>query len=727
MEYIRRIGEVVVEHRRTMVTVSLLLYIALYVAVSFGGISFQAQPALAAYYYTPSIENAEPNDTVLGTDTFDVGVYVLDESVSQDVEADIRNFDNGNHWGNSTCTANCWANITRTFSEGEYTWEAQVCDTDDNCTGWDSADQPWSFTVDLTSPSVTASNNTSNPGVNEKIEITANADDPAPSSNIQDIRIYVNATQVASCTVDSDPASCVTEQGPYAEGSAHSFNATATDEGGNTGASSIREFNVNNRPNDPSNPDPSDGAVENDATPDLNVTYTDPDGEDGYVEFYVNGTFEGSCSSVSDGGTCGIITGTIAEGLHNWSAIAYDSHDDRNPAPSPTWTFTVDTEANTQIGGGGGAAASDWQTSDFDVSVDDDDDAVACQYAVDDDNDGSFDTPWRDRACDSTFTVTVGSSADCTVEGVDECRVEVNMTDDLGNTGRDDEDYNIDYNPPSINCEGCDAPDPVKSGAAITFGALEDDAASGTDLVEICEDDTCSDTFCTYSPDTGEDFCEWPTPDSTFVQREYCIRATDQAGLQSPVQCEGSPGYNFTIKKWVGDSCQADVECLLGACSDGRCRVAIVPPPEITLTSFQGTTDVHRASVVPSPNERPRNVPHGGVRTMNVTLSNPLAVPDKLYITFGGSAVARGLVDVQDAEMSGLSCSTEENRCMVFLDSEEQRMVQIPLQGMRPSRGTLAVHVTSATSEKSAEIAVPVVVRQQNPLDVFRAFINGLF
>ncbi|MDY6768956.1 MAG: hypothetical protein SVW02_02510 [Candidatus Nanohaloarchaea archaeon] len=183
----------------------------------------------------------------------------------------------------------------------------------------------------------------------------------------------------------------------------------------------------------------------------------------------------------------------------------------------------------------------------------------------------------------SCTPATRGSTVEVTQEGTTFIRYR--STDSAGNTEAvQSTTVRIDRTPPSIACDGCDKPDPVRTGQPISFGPAISDPLSGPASMEICEGEggtaDCSELLC-----SGTTSCTFGTPENTYDTRDYWIRATDTAGnTAGPVH-----GGNFTIKKWLGDLCTSDSSCLLGSCVEddetGRktCEADIVSQPGISI------------------------------------------------------------------------------------------------------------------------------------------------
>lgn len=188
----------------------------------------------------------------------------------------------------------------------------------------------------------------------------------------------------------------------------------------------------------------------------------------------------------------------------------------------------------------------------------------------DDDNDGVYEgtaTPQSDMD-EGDHTVTV------------EC------TDEVENTGNDTVALVVDTTTPTVGCDACDSPDPVRSGNEIEFDPQVSDDLAGIASIEVCEDDAgspnCADLYCSSMTSTS---CGYETPDNTFATEDYWVRATDEAGNTADAVGPNS----FTMKKWLGESCTTDEACLLGSCEpdpdtgQSVCQATFIPEPGIFL------------------------------------------------------------------------------------------------------------------------------------------------
>ncbi len=290
-----------------------------------------------------------------------------------------------------------------------------------------------------------------------------------------------------------------------------------------------------------------DAARLSDDTVTLAVNVTDEhDGSDVAADFYLNASYNGTVTAPS-GRWHNLSVAGIPDGRWHWWVNATEQGDGEWNT-SALWNFTVDTMAPRITVHAPSGATSD-TTPWLNVTASDTD----WRYNLDGAGNISF-VPNRTlgplNEGDHALTVWAGDAA--------------------GNWAAVTVTFTVDTTPPSIDCDGCASPDPVKSGSTVSFDPTVTDATATT--VDICRDDTCSDLYCSGDP------CGWVTPDNTVETYEFWVAAEDAAGNADTV----GP-YNFTTKKWLDDSCQIDDDCLIGRCESGRCSINIIPAPQILI------------------------------------------------------------------------------------------------------------------------------------------------
>ena len=133
------------------------------------------------------------------------------------------------HTNSTNLTGNfARVNWTYTFSsDGNYTWNAFVCDNSSNCNWSDEGN--WSLVIDTTFPTLTLSLSSSSVTVNDDVNIQCTATD----SNINEIKI-----RIESITKNTSSSSPCTYRYPSPSTGNKNISCTAEDEAGNSNTTS---------------------------------------------------------------------------------------------------------------------------------------------------------------------------------------------------------------------------------------------------------------------------------------------------------------------------------------------------------------------------------------------------------------------------------------------------------------------------------------------------------
>lgn len=131
----------------------------------------------------------------------------------------------------------------------------------------------------------------------------------------------------------------------------------------------------------------------------------------------------------------------------------------------------------------------------------------------------------------------------------------------------------VDMDPPNIDCDECDYPEPAIVGEEVTFAPNVTDPYSGVDHVHICEEEDCESLYCEYPG--SEETCSYETT-FPYGAKEYCIHARDNVGNTNTL-C----GNAINVKGGVGDPCDDHQECAIGVCEGGACVSDELLPPEL--------------------------------------------------------------------------------------------------------------------------------------------------
>ena len=98
---------------------------------------------------------------------------------------------------------------------------------------------------DTVPPTVSASHSPQNPTSSQTVSVTASATD---NVGLSSIGVFVDGSSIGTCAVAGTSASCTKTAGPFAQGTSHTYHATATDGQGLTGSSAQGTFAVSAAP-----------------------------------------------------------------------------------------------------------------------------------------------------------------------------------------------------------------------------------------------------------------------------------------------------------------------------------------------------------------------------------------------------------------------------------------------------------------------------------------------
>ncbi|MGM5480185.1 MAG: hypothetical protein ACQESC_01875, partial [Nanobdellota archaeon] len=185
-------------------------------------------------------------------------------------------------------------------------------------------------------------------------------------------------------------------------------------------------------------------------------------------------------------------------------------------------------------------AISSWHDGDFSISTSDSDSRSglsSCSYRVDDGNDGTYDTTWQSRTCGSSFTQTVGPSGECSVEGSDECKVQLRAVDNVGITTDVTRTFSIDYSAPTTTANPTNR---SWDNTSISVDITASDGGSGVDSIEYCWTTSAS---CT--PSTSVTGNSTTVTQSSTGSWTLCHRALDNQLHIGSTTCDGD--YNIDL------------------------------------------------------------------------------------------------------------------------------------------------------------------------------------
>lgn len=182
----------------------------------------------------------------------------------------------------------------------------------------------------------------------------------------------------------------------------------------------------------------------------------------------------------------------------------------------------LDADLSTSING----PSDDWHRTSFDLDISDSGTAagLTCEYRIDDGDDGSWDTGWQTRTCDEDQQITVGSSAQCSTQGDDSCRIQVRSQDANGNGDTATTTVSIDYTQPDVSV----TPDPTSEMAIGAGIQAESDHSPITECKVDWQNDPPFDVTRTF--DTGSVSTTESHTYTTEGTHTILLRCQDKAG-----------------------------------------------------------------------------------------------------------------------------------------------------------------------------------------------------
>jgi hypothetical protein len=219
------------------------------------------------------------------------------------------------------------------LANGTYNWTVTCFDTGGLNDTWNPA---WTFTID-TEPPVTQ---LMSPSQSAQLLIGSvtyawNVTDNMDNSLLCNITVdnqRINSAFTSNNSPGTYPQSSVQD-------GVHNWNVTCSDNGGLSGSSATRNYNMSRNPGIILG-NPSPGAY---ILPDYALTYT-PSDNDGIknCSLYIDEIFTAASDTVTNGASNNFTRTGIGEGLHYWNVTCYDNGTYVNTNWSSTRNFTVD-------------------------------------------------------------------------------------------------------------------------------------------------------------------------------------------------------------------------------------------------------------------------------------------------------------------------------------------------------------------------------------------------
>lgn len=209
--------------------------------------------------------------------------------------------------------------------------------------------------------------------LSETTSVDLSVDVSDPNEDDMDVCFY-DASDDSQIACDTGVSSGGTATVDWSVSGGNSYNWYAVaDDGIDSATSSTWGFTVNDSPNAPTNPSPSDGSTTSDDTPQLCVDVSDPDGNAMDVSFYVDGNLSATNTGVDSGSNTCYTTNSLSDGSHDWQVVADDGYD---KATSSTWSLTVDTTAPSSSISPDGVS---WQNTNQDFEITCSDAIAGCE------------------------------------------------------------------------------------------------------------------------------------------------------------------------------------------------------------------------------------------------------------------------------------------------------------------------------------------------------------
>lgn len=315
---------------QSVITASLVIYISVYIALGFGGLSFNAQSALG---YVNAPDQPDPSDGAQDVKRY---VNISARFTSPDDSSGTLSFyDEGGQLikecssvsNNTRCEVN---NSVASQLDTSYGWYVEA--TDGSYTETSSI---WDFTTEQ-KPSQPTNPVPSDGSSGAKLYPNVSAQFNDPDSSSGTMTYYTDGgTLLGSCGA-SDGSRCdVNHSEASSPGQTYSWYAVASDGSGST-QSPTWSFTTDPAPY-AANPSPSDGEGGVSPEPTVSATYIDPDGDTGDIVLLAgDGSFIGSCTDISNETTCSkeYSSASSYSKSYGWYARTYDGN---------TWTTTPST------------------------------------------------------------------------------------------------------------------------------------------------------------------------------------------------------------------------------------------------------------------------------------------------------------------------------------------------------------------------------------------------
>lgn len=318
-----------------LVKASLLLYLAVYIGLGIGGLSFNAQSALG---YVNAPDQPDPSDGSLDVKRY---VNISARFTSPDQSSGTLRFYNESGQLIEECTSvsnNTRCEVNNTVAsqlDTSYGWYAEASDG-----SYTKTSSIWDFTTEQ-KPSAPTNPIPSDGSSGAKVYPNVSAQFNDPDSNSGTMTYYTaGGTLLGSCTAPDGSRCDVNHSEASTPGDTYDWYAVASDDSGST-QSPTWSFTTDPAPY-ASKPSPADGEGGVSPEPTVSATYVDPDGDTGDIVFYTgDGNFIGSCNGVSNETTCSkkYSSASSYSKSYSWYARTYDGNTWTTTPSSGEWNF----------------------------------------------------------------------------------------------------------------------------------------------------------------------------------------------------------------------------------------------------------------------------------------------------------------------------------------------------------------------------------------------------
>ncbi|MDY6777695.1 MAG: hypothetical protein SVU32_03455 [Candidatus Nanohaloarchaea archaeon] len=171
------------------------------------------------------------------------------------------------------------------------------------------------------------------------------------------------------------------------------------------------------------------------------------------------------------------------------------------------------------------------------------------------------------------------------------------------------------------------------------------------------------------------------------LEAEGCLSV-----YQGSFTCYSDGEDTWTPNKPSGCSCQQDYQCMQGVCQAGKC-IAYVSP-NISIADVRRTVSMligDRVQISPK-------------------ITNKLAKPDNITVTFKGRALEERFISIEVTETEQVQCAPELQQCNVSIPAKSSVEFFVNIDAISYGRGSLIIEGVSQTTKLKGSGSVLVSV-----------------